>query len=179
MLCEEIQERFIDFVYDEGSGLPANAVIQEHLRTCSVCREELEELKQTRKCFQLWKDESPLRSVNMPGHNSAIAWKFGWKYTRYAAIAAMLIVCILAIANAQITWNEKGFSFSTHLFGAHQSGQNYYTKDEVMQALDDTELRINETNRTMMLKMLDTIEQYRLMDLRLNDSHTARDQNRN
>ena len=35
------------------------------------------------------------------------------------------------------------------------------------QALDDSELRMNETNYLMMQKMLDTVEQDRWMDLRL------------
>jgi hypothetical protein len=179
MRCEEIQERFIEFVYDEGGVSPVNTEIQEHLRSCSACREEFEELKQTRRYLQLWKDESPLRSVNLPVRNTEPAWKFGWKYARYAAIAAMLVVCFLAIANAQISWNSKGFSFSTRLFAGRHSEQNYYTKEEMKRALDDTELRINETNYTMMLKMLDTIEQDRLMEMHLSRGHAAQYQNKN
>jgi hypothetical protein len=183
MRCEEFQERFVEFIYDEGGVPPENAEIREHLRTCSACREELEELKQTRKYLQLWKDEAPPQNVTVAGRKAATPWRFCGKYVRYAAIAAMLLLCILALANTQITWNKNGFSFSTHLIPARQQEQNYYTKAEVVdlmkQALDDSELRTNELNNLMMQKLLDTVEQDRWMDLRYSRNHTAQNQNRN
>jgi hypothetical protein len=183
MRCEEIQERFIDFIYDEGGISPESTEIKEHLRACSACREELEELKQTRKYLQFWKDESPLRSVTMAERNAVLPWRFRWKYVRYAAIAAMLVACFLALTNAQITWNKDGFSFSTRLLPGRQSGQNYYTKAEVVdlmkQVLDDSEVRMNETSRLMMQEVLNTIDQDRYMDARLVRGHAAQYQNRN
>ena len=183
MSCEEFQERFVDFIYDDEGVSPENAEIQDHLRTCSACREEFGELKQTRKYLQLWKDESPLQSVSIVRQKAATAWRLRWNYVRYAAIAAMLILCILALANTQITWNKNGFSLSTHLIPLHQPRQEYYTKAEVVdlmkRALDDSELRMNELNNLMMQKMLDTVEQDRWMDLRLNRNRTAQYQNKN
>ena len=183
MRCEEIKERLIEFVYDEGGVPPENREIQEHLRTCSLCREELEELKQTRKYLQLWKDESPLQSVTLAGHRAAASRKSRWNYVRYAAIAAMLILCLLALANTQITWNKNGFSLSTHLIPARQQKQDYFTKTEVVdlmkQALDDSERRSNELNNLMMQRMLDTVEQDRWMDLRLKRNPKAQYQNKN
>jgi predicted anti-sigma-YlaC factor YlaD len=183
MRCEEIQERFVDLIYSKKDVPPEDAEIQEHLRTCSACRDELAELKQTRNCLQLWKDESPLRSVAAARHKTSMASRFRWKYLRYAAIAAMLILCILAIANTQIAWNKDGFSISTHIFPVHQQKQDYFTKAEVVdlvkQALDDSERRSSELNNLMMQRMLDTVEQDRWMDLRLYRKPKAQYQNKN
>jgi hypothetical protein len=183
MRCEEIREHFIDFVYDAGSDYPAATEAREHLRTCSACRRELEELRHTRKYLQIWKDEAPLRSLMIAGCDSSAPPKFKWKYLRYAAIAAMAVLCILALTNAQITWNKDGFSFSTRLFSAHEAEGNYYTKSEVRdimkKALDDSESRVNETSYLMMQKMLDTIEQDRWRDLYLVRSSGIPTQNKN
>jgi hypothetical protein len=182
MCCEEIQERLIEFAYSEGGVSTEDTEIQEHLRTCSACREELEELRQTRKLLQLWKDEPPLHSVAMAGHKAAAPWRFRWKYVRYGAIAAMLLLCFLALGNTQIVWNKNGFSLSTHLIPARQPKENYFTKTEVVdlmkQALDDSEHRTNELNRLMIEKMLDTVEQERWMDLRLSRNQRAQYQNK-
>jgi hypothetical protein len=183
MNCDEIREHFFEFIYSEGGDSPASAEVQEHLRTCSACRMELEELSTTRKYLQLWKDEDPLRKVKIDGPGALASRKFDWKYLRYAAIAAMVVFCFLALANTQITWNKEGFSFSTRLFAGHESAQDYYTKSEVRdimkQALDDSEFRMNETSLLMVQKALDTVEQDRWMDLRLVRSHEALNQNRN
>jgi predicted anti-sigma-YlaC factor YlaD len=183
MRCEEIRERFIEFIYDEGGVPPENVEIQEHLDTCSACREELKELKQTRKYLQLWKDEAPLQKVAVVGRDTVLPWRFSWKYLRYTAIAAMIVLCFLALANTQITWNKSGFSISTHLIPGRQPGQDYYTKAEVVdlmkRALDDSEFHMNELNNLMMQKMLDTVEQERWMDLRLDRVHAAQHQNNN
>jgi hypothetical protein len=183
MRCEEFQELFVDLIYDEKGVPPENTEIQEHLRTCSACRNEIAELRQTRNYLQLWKDESPLQRVDAPRHAAAAHGRFRWKYVRFAAIAAMVILCFLALANTQIVWNKNGFTFSTHLFAARQQKQEYFTKAEVVdlmkQALDDSEHRTNELNRLMIQKMLDTVEQERWMDLRLSRSQRAQYQNRN
>lgn len=174
MRCEEIHELFADLIYDEAGTLQANHAVQEHLRTCQACRQELEELDRTRKLLQAWKDEPPLRSVTIPGQNRLK--ESGWKYLRYAAAAAMTVICFLALANAEIKWNNEGFVFRTSLFSrGKEQQQDYYTRAEVRElikhALDDSELRMNEVNYLMMQKMLDTVEQERWMDLRYVRAH--------
>jgi hypothetical protein len=168
MVCDEIRERFIELVYDE-SGTSAPAEMREHLRTCPACRREFEELEQTRAYLQRWKDEPPLQGVRVP---SAIPNRSRvWRYLRYGAVAAMVVMSVLALANMQIIWNKDGISLSTHLFARHGAEQDYYTKAEIRnlmkQALDDSELNMSETNYLMMQKMLDAVEQDRWMDLRL------------
>jgi hypothetical protein len=176
MRCDEIQEHFIDLLYDEGVDSPASLEVREHIRTCSVCRKELEELRQTRKYLQLWKDEHPRQSVAIAKPAVARKHSPGWQYLRYAAIAAMLIITFMALANTQISWNKNGFTFSSHLFPQQKSQRDYYTKAELRnilkQALDDSEFRMSETNYSMMQKMLDTIEQDRY-------TYTSHYQNRN
>ena len=165
MHCDEIQERFIDLLYDEGTDSSINADIREHLLTCSTCREELEELRQTRKHLQLWRDEPPLRNVAIRRKNPVLFQNPGWRYLRYGAIAALLVISFMALANTQIRWNKDGFSFSTNFFTKQDTQRDYYTKTELRsllkQALDDTEFRIGETNYLMMQKMWEQIEQDR------------------
>jgi predicted anti-sigma-YlaC factor YlaD len=183
MDCEEIREHFVEIIYDEDGTAPANAEAREHLRTCIACRRELEELRHTRKYLQLWKDEAPLRPVIIARQGAVAPRRFHWKYLRYAAIAAMIVVCFLALANTQITLNSEGFRFSTGLFAEHRSAQDYYTKSEVLdimkRALDDSELRMNETSFLMMQRMWDAVEQDRWNDLRLVRGHAVLPQNRN
>jgi hypothetical protein len=169
MRCDEIQEGFIDLLYDETSAPQASSELREHLRICPNCRKELDELKKTRKYLQLWRDESPLHGVSIPRRETFRARSFGWTW-RYAGIAAMALITLLALANTQMSWNKEGFSFSTGFTRARELEKNYYTKAEfrniMKQALDDSEFRTNETSYLMMQKMLDTVEQDRLMDLR-------------
>jgi hypothetical protein len=182
MRCDEIQERFVELLY-EAESTPASEELRQHLLTCPSCREELEELRRTRKCLQLWKDEEPLRSVPVASREFRARKNISWKPFRYAAIAAMAVITFLALANTRITWNKDGFTFSTHLFSSRESEKDHYTKAEVRdlvkQALDDSELRTNETNYLMMQKMLDTVEQDRWMDLRLVSTRYSKDRNKN
>ena len=183
MRCDEIRECLIDLLYDEGGTPPANLEIQNHLQTCPSCRREFEELKQTRKVLQVWKDESPLRSVTIARQERLLKQRSGWKYLGYAAIAAMALICILALANTEITVNKNGFSFSTHVIAPPKAERDYYTKNEVRdilkRALDDSEYRTNEFNYMRMQKLLDTVEQDRWMDMRLIRSRAAQNRNRN
>ncbi len=183
MCCEEIRRHFIDFVYPEGDASPVDPEIREHVRTCAACRRELEELKQTRKYLQLWKEEDPLHHLAIAGTGFHPPRYSGRHYARCAAIAAMVLLCFLALANMQVRWDNSGFSFSTRLLGGNGSAPDYYTKSEVRdilkRALDDSELRMNETSYLMMQKMLDAVEQDRWMDLRLVRNRARSMDNRN
>jgi len=173
MNCHEIRESFIELLYEEGN---ASTEIESHIQSCEKCRLEYEELRQTRQRLQLWKDEAPLRDVviarpKMP--SPAIG-----SYLRYAGVAAMALLCFLALANAQISWNKDGFSFKTAFFSKHETERNTYTKSEIREimkmALDDTEFRMNETNFLMIQKMMDTVEQERWSDFRRVDNHVRK-----
>jgi hypothetical protein len=171
MRCDEIQEGFIDLLYDETGVSPEKSALLEHLRTCPNCRRELDELKKTRKYLRLWEDESPLQNIAVAGRKVPQTRSLSWKAWRYAGIAAMVLITIMALANTQISLNKNGFSFSTTLFPGHELKRDYYTKAEarsiMKQALEDSEFRTNETNYLMMQKMLDTVDQDRWSDLRL------------
>ncbi|MBN1571100.1 MAG: hypothetical protein JXA73_24910 [Acidobacteria bacterium] len=179
MNCDEIRDHLIELIYDEGGDSPDSIEAQEHLRICPACRKELEELRNTRKYLKLWKDEAPPRNVAMAGYAPASSREFPWKYLRYAAIAAMLVICFLALANTRISWNREGFSFSTGLFKEQEPARDYYTKSEVEAIMNDSEIRISETSRLMILKMLDTVEQDRWMDLQYVRSNRSLIQNGN
>jgi hypothetical protein len=180
MRCDQVKEHIIDLVYGDSSHQPAGREIQEHLRTCPTCRGEVEELRQARKYLRLWKDEPPLQSVAIVREDKPAQISGTWRYVRYAAIAAMAVICILALANTHITWNKEEFSLRTSLFPASFAEQDYYTKAELRtlmkQALDDSELRMYEANFLMIQEALDTVEQYQWMDLRLNRSGSVQKQ---
>ena len=182
MRCDEIKEGFIDLLYnDETGSSQESAELREHLRTCANCRKEFDELKKTREYLQLWKDESPLQSIARSGREFHQPRIMNWSYLRYAGIAAMVLITLLALANTQISWNKDGFSFRASLFSGRETVKDYYTKTEsrslMKQVLDDSESRMNETNYLMMQKMLDTVEQDRWRDLHLIRSQFARNNN--
>ena len=181
MRCDAIREQMIDFIYDEGGEPAAGAEVREHLRTCSACRQELEELKEARKHLQFWKDEPPLRSITIGRYGEIVRRNNTRRYLAYAAIAAMVLLGFLAVANTQVKWNKDGFSFSTHLFARQGVERNYYTKEEMRsimkKALDDTEFRMNETHLLLMHKMLETVEQDRWMDLHVSGGRAAQSRN--
>jgi hypothetical protein len=183
MRCDEIQPQLVDLLYDEDGPAPANPELQDHLRTCSVCHQEFEELKQTRKYLKEWKDESPLRSISIARQESLLKKRSNWTYLRYAAVAAMVLLCFLALANTELTWSNSGFSIRTSLFRRTPEERDYYTKSEVRnlmkRALDDSEVRINEINKLVAQKMLETMEQDRWTDLHPVRGSAARNVNRN
>ncbi len=184
MRCDEIQERFIDLLYSEKGTPPASRELQAHIDSCPVCRKQLEELKEVRGSLHLWKDEAPLHPVRVPLSEGSlrVAGSRVWSAWRYAAIAAMLFVGFLILSNPDISLSRQGFSFKTNMpWGA--SGSDYYTKAEVRdiikRALDDSEAQTTETTRLMMERLLDTIDQERMMDLRLARHEVEQNRNKN
>jgi anti-sigma factor RsiW len=173
MSCDEIREQLIDLVYEEEGGLTADSKVREHLRTCAACREEVEELKRTRQYLQLWKDELPLKSVALARREKATVKNAAFRYVRYAAVAAMAFIALLAIANARMSWTKDGFTFSTHLFTPQNEEKDYYTRAEVRKLMNYT----NETNYLMIRKMVDTLDQDRWNDIRLMRNQAAKNQN--
>jgi hypothetical protein len=183
MRCDDIQPNLVDLLYDEDGTAPANRELQDHLRACSSCCRELEELKQTRKYLKEWKDESPLGDISIARQESRLNRRSKWKYLRYAAVAAMALFCILALANTEVTMTDSGFSIRAHLFRRDLPERDYYTKSEMRdimkRALDDSEMRINEVNYLVAQKMLETMERDRWTDARLVRGSVARNGNRN
>ncbi len=183
MRCEDVQERFVELLYDEQGTPSAGPELLGHVASCPACRQQLEELRATREALASWKDEVPLRPVLIPhaGRSAPVRRPALVRYLRYAAVAAVLALAFLGLANAELTWNRSGFAFRTHLLPRPASAQDGYTRAEVRDlvkaALDDTESRMMETNYLMIQKMMDTIEEDRRMDLRLVRSDSARTHN--
>ncbi len=180
MHCDEIRESFADLLYDDPSE--ASPEVKAHLQTCAECRQELDDLKQTQKYLQGWKDESPLRSVSMARQELKEKRINYWKLARYGAIAAMVLLCFLALANTELTWTKDGFSFRTSLFRRAPDDVSYSkseVRDLVKRALDDSEMRTNEQNYLMIQKMLDTVEQNHWLYSRTARVSAARSGNRN
>jgi hypothetical protein len=181
MRCDEIRENLVDLLYNDAGTPPASIEVQEHLKTCPACRRELEELKQTSSYLRTWEDESPLRSVTIAGRERSRRQRAGWRYARYAAIAAMLLLCILALTNTEVTVSRNSFSISTHLLPQKQSQRDYYTKAELREIIDDSESRMKEINWITAQRVLDAVEQEQAhyQDARLTGRRTAQNRNKN
>jgi hypothetical protein len=171
MKCDEIQERFVDLLYDEPGLTPADPEVEAHIRDCPKCRRELTELGTARKLLKAWKDEPPLKPVQV---ESRVKPFFVPRFTaarivRYAAVAAMAVLAFLALANAELTWNSEEFSFKTHWAFWGGADEEFYTKKETLSilknVLDDYEIRMTESNMIMLRRMLDLVEEERRLDL--------------
>ncbi len=138
MRCDEIQEQFVDLLYDEkGTPSPGQELL-EHLRSCSACQSELAGLKELQATLKVWQDEPPLRHAELPRRAAARhSWFPIWNFARYAAVAVLLALAFLSLSNAQIKWDKDGFAFRTSLFSRTQEtpAGEFYTKDEVNAAL--------------------------------------------
>jgi hypothetical protein len=173
MRCDEIQERLIELLYDEPGMASADFSLREHVNSCAACRKELEELQGTRRILNLWKNENPLNSAEILRAAKASHGAFGtaWQMARIGAIAALVFLGILALANTRLAWNDQGFSFSTRLFSGGNSPADYYTRAEVREivrrSLDDSEARMYETNSLMIQEALDTMEKEQYAFFRL------------
>lgn len=171
MRCEEIQERFIELLYEEPPVSTAKPDLEAHIRSCPKCRQELAELRNTRELLRVWKDEPPVRPVSVGADVARFPARMftAARLTRYAAVAAVVLLAFLALANAEFTWNSEEFSFKTHWAAWGADGTDYYTKEEMLDilksVLDDYEARMTESNLSMIKKMLDTVEAERHLDL--------------
>jgi hypothetical protein len=186
MRCDEIQERLVELLYNERGTPTASAELQGHVNSCPDCQKELQELEAVRSALKTWKDEPPLRTVAglvAPAKVVPIRPRFSiLKIAKYGAVAAMVLLAFLALSNAEMTWNKDGFSFRTHLLTSPVlANSKYYNKDEVRaivrEVADDSEIRMMEGNRVMLLRMMEYIEQD--MDARLVRAQHPRNQNRN
>jgi len=165
MQCNECREHFVDLLYAEQGTSPASQDALDHLDACPSCKNELAELRGLQSTLKIWKDEPPLRPVLVPKMRPHTGMSLPplWGIARYAAIAALVTLAFLGLANAQIGWGQNGFSFKTSLF-ARTPADDYYTKEQLRtilkRVMDDTE----KANYQMMQKMLDTIDQERAIE---------------
>jgi predicted anti-sigma-YlaC factor YlaD len=63
MRCQEIQERFVDLLYQEPGTPSAGKELQEHLKNCPACQKELDGLQSVQTALKAWQDEPPLRAI--------------------------------------------------------------------------------------------------------------------
>ena len=185
MRCDEIQERFVDLLYDERGTPPPSAELRAHIDSCPVCRNELEGLRKIRVDLKTWRDERIPTPVVIPAaaRNHPRRGVVLWPVLKYAGIAALLTLAILTLSNAEITWNKQGFSFRTYGFAGRTASPDYYTKAEVRnilkRVLDDSESRMTELNYQMIQQYRDTVEQERLQDLRYVKESANRERGKN
>jgi len=184
MRCDEIREQLVELLYNERGTSPANAELQAHVDSCPSCRLELAELQAARNWLQVWKDEPPLRSLAFPAPPARVVpmrpRSPALRWAQYAAVAALLLLGFLALANAEITWNKEGFAFRTRILPVPSSRfdpSSYYTKAEVRNIIgrvaDETEGRMMDANQLMIEDALEILEQEH-RNLRLVNGNAAR-----
>jgi len=150
MRCDEVGERLVELLYDEAGTPSGSPELRAHVLSCPSCRQELEDLRDVQSSLRIWKDEEPLRRTLIPRPApKALPMTFReWAWTKYSAIAAMILLAFLA-----------GFSFRALSSRAVQPDAAFYTRAEVrellMKALDDAEFRMNETTDLKLRRALD------------------------
>jgi hypothetical protein len=181
MQCHEIQEQFVDLLYDEPGKPSASSELLAHVRSCASCQKELAGLKALRTTFKVWRDEPPLRPVTIPQPVPARrAFRLPiWNVVRYAAVAALVTLALLGLSNAQIRFDKNGFSFHTSLFQPLPPAANFYTKDEMKAILDRVMNISEESNRQMIERMMDTQDAVRAVELRAITHQIKEDRIRN
>jgi len=183
MRCEEIQERFVELLYRESGTPPASPELQAHVLSCPVCQGRLQELQSVQKMLRLWPEEPMERPVTVPreAHRFGRAPAAYRRIAGFAAAAAAIVLAFLALSNAQMRWNQDGFSFQTRLWGGGES--DVYSKEEVhellLRAMRDSEQEIRESNFVMLQRMLETIDAERYQDLQRIELRLAKGLNRN
>jgi hypothetical protein len=182
MLCNEIQERFVDLLYHEKGTPSADPELQAHLHACAGCRKELAELQAVQTKLKIWQDEPPLRPTKVP-RSEPIRERFQfplWRMARYAAFAALVTLAFLGLSNAEIRWDSNGFSFRTSLLSkAAPAPQQGYTQEEtreiVTRAMGDSQ----EFTIQMMQRAMESQDQLWMRDLRLVNSKITENRGRN
>lgn len=181
MQCSEIQERFVDLLYNEQGTPAADPQLREHIRSCLACQKELAELKGLQEVLKVWQDEKPLRPIALPPREQAqsrIRMSF-WPMLRYAAITVLVALAFLGLANADIRWDSNGFSFKTALLSPSTPPANTYTKEEVLAIAQRILDKSQDSTLLMMQQMMATIDQDRLSDLQFVRSKLRENRNKN
>ncbi len=181
MRCDQIQEHFVELLYQEQGTPTASPEVQEHIRGCAACQKELAELKGLRATLTVWQDEPPLRPVTVP-RNVAGPGRVRiplWSMFRYAAIAVLVTLAFLGLSNAQIQWDRHGFSFRTSLRTPAVLASNYATKAELETILERVMDDTQQYNFQMMLRMLDTLDQERADEIHMLTRQIKESRNKN
>ncbi|MBP1595345.1 MAG: hypothetical protein H6Q05_722 [Acidobacteria bacterium] len=168
MKCDEVQEGFVDLLYREpGTPAPSKELL-DHIGSCAACRKELAGLRELQSTLKIWQDEAPLRPVLLPRSGSVRSPVRipVWRAVRFAAAAALVILALLSLSNAQIAWDKNGFSFRTSILPLPVPPTDYYTRQEMNTILKAVMEDSREYNWRMMQFMRDAIDQEHNTDFR-------------
>jgi hypothetical protein len=112
MTCEQIKSWMMDSIYEELSE-QQKPLFEEHLRSCSACRKELSELRQTSATLAKWPEAEPAFSIAL--QRGRLTWRQRFKNSwlgdafavpRWAAgfaMAAVVLLFLLAAFNTQLS----------------------------------------------------------------------------
>ena len=181
MRCDEIQEHFVELLYQEQGTPNASPEVQDHVRGCAACRKELADLKGLQSTLAVWQDEPPLRPVTAP-RNLAGPGRVRvplWSMFRYAAVAVLVALAFLGLSNAQIQWDRNGLSFRMSLRAPVILASNYPTKEELERILYRAMNETEQSNYQMMLRMLDTIDRERADEMHMLTRQIKESRNKN
>ena len=125
MNCEDIKTLLVDYLYNELEDDNAK-ILEQHLKKCKTCKEELASLKNTSNVLQQWQDIDPkLKLVFVQEKksffsllNPKLNWKPG-KFQKFGfglAIGLASLLVVLALTNTRISVKNGNFELSASLF---------------------------------------------------------------
>ena len=96
MKCTEIGERLLDIV----AGMPVEPEVEGHLRTCTACREQLEEWRRTMNLLEEWPapEPSPYFDTRLGARlreEAASVRRPWWGWVRKPVLAGALAVLLM------------------------------------------------------------------------------------
>lgn len=123
MSCERLKEKLLDFLYNE-IGEADQAEIVQHLKACTECTAEVNELKRVRNTLAEWKDPaahdfpiplphaSPLLLVRQLFFPARWTWRNAFAF---AAATGLTLLVTFSVLGTEVKVNRDGFAFRSDL----------------------------------------------------------------
>jgi hypothetical protein len=113
MMCDK--DLIVSYLYDELTA-PERATLEQHLRGCAGCRDELDGLRGLRTALTAWTPPQPdLAFQIVDRHEPArAAWRAWWTPAFGLAAAAVLLLAVAsALAHLEVRYGADGLSVRT------------------------------------------------------------------
>ena len=182
MKCDDYRLLMMDDLYDEISSEDKER-LNDHLKTCTGCREKYRTLRATAGRLKQWEDIEPhmkLTFVHQPASRFADFFQSlkAWKLPTRLAVCAAAGLFLLSLFNTRIQYANGQFSFQASLFksGPEIPAAQLATKTDlddlrrenyqmVATILDEYAKRNKIETAVMFEKFYDELEKQRKNDL--------------
>ncbi|MGH1366731.1 MAG: anti-sigma factor family protein [Calditrichia bacterium] len=185
MKCDLSKEQLIDFIYDE-LNTEGIKVVEQHIKTCIACREEVAALKSTSSTLTEWPDAPlPYRMrfeatqqqsffdavATFKGSLSPIAKR--WTMAMGATLAAFILLAASSFSltyqdgNLQAGFNLVPSQTSSGYLDADRIALQQATLDSMRYMIQASEKRQRQDRNQKLTKFARAIESQRSQDLQL------------